>query len=97
LQDMRWFFNNKLRFANDAFTPADGQGICGVWDEQNSEAIWTVRAHKQLADWSNVGSYNVGSEVYYRPSVFSTFEQTGEIYVSLVNNNISLPTNTSTW
>ncbi len=97
LQDMRWFFNNKLRFANDAFTPADGQGICGVWDEQHSEAVWTVRAHKQLSTWSSIVTYGIGDEVFYQPSVYSTFEQTGEIYVSKVANNTSLPTVTTAW
>lgn len=49
--NMRSFFNNNLRFADLYNTPAHGEGIHGTWDDQNSEAIWTVRAHKEVPVW----------------------------------------------
>jgi hypothetical protein len=43
---MRIFFNKNLRWANDADTPADGFGITGVWDNDNSNYVFTVKAWK---------------------------------------------------
>jgi len=96
--NMRWFFNNYLQpFVNEALTPANGQGICGYWDDQNSEAVWTVRAMKQVQTYISEDIYEKFVEVFYQPSQYSTFEQTGEIYISLIDNNTSLPTDTTKW
>lgn len=53
IQFMRSFFNNNLRFAGLFDTPAAGTGIHGVWDDVNSEFIWTVRAWKSITEWGS--------------------------------------------
>jgi len=50
---MSSFFGEFLRFAGLYDTPADGLGIHGVWNDRNTEAIWTVRAWKTgIAEWT---------------------------------------------
>lgn len=97
LQNMKWFFNNYFRFADIAFTPADGNGICGGWDDMHEEAVWSVRAKKNVADWDSTTLYGLYDEVFYQPTTYSTFEQTGEIYISLVAGNTAPPTDTTKW
>jgi hypothetical protein len=98
LTDMMSFFQTNLIWVNNHDTPADGTGICGVWDEKKKEFVWTVRGKRTVAAWTtNNAPYAAGVLVSYRPSVFSTFEQTGEIYRSLQNNNSATPGNTVFW
>ncbi len=84
---MRSFFNNNLTFAGLYTTPSDGKGIHGVWDDVNSEFIWTVRANKDLPTWV-FGSYGIGAEFIYGQS---TFHEIPDIYVSLIINNTTTP------
>lgn len=93
VQFMRSFFNNNLRFAGLYDTPADGLGIHGVWDDENSEFIWTVRAHKNVPQWV-AGIYNVGDEVIYGAD---NFHEIPDIYVCHINGNNSVPSNGNGW
>lgn len=64
VEQMRWFANNYTRYAGLYDTPADGAGIHGVFDHQNNEFIWTVRAKKTgVQQWVNVNNYNQGDVV----------------------------------
>jgi hypothetical protein len=60
---MRTFFNNNLKWAQEAKTPADGFGICGVWDNNNKQFIYTVKAWRQVDNWSVAATYNQGAIV----------------------------------
>lgn len=60
---MRTFFNNNLKWAQEAKTPADGFGICGVWDNNNKQFIYTVKAWRQVDNWSVATTYNQGAIV----------------------------------
>lgn len=52
LRDMnRTFFNKYLKWAANADTPADGFGISGVWDNDNYNYIFTVKAWKPYKKW----------------------------------------------
>lgn len=52
LRDLnRTFFNRYLKWANNADTPADGYGISGTWDNDNSNYIFTVKAWKPYKQW----------------------------------------------
>jgi 3-phosphoglycerate kinase len=48
IKKMRTFFKKSLKWVGDYDTPADGKGICCVWDERNLEAIFTVRAKRKM-------------------------------------------------
>lgn len=65
-ENMRTFFNKNLNWVREAFTPADGYGICGVWDDNNKQFIFTVKGWKRVAEWGNAVVYNVGAEVIYQ-------------------------------
>jgi len=96
IEGMQSFFANNLRWVSTHDNPASGQGIAGVWDDRNFEALWTMRGHKNVSEWNSVIPYSVGSVVSYAPTVFSTYEQTGELYISLVNTNVGHNPQTST-
>lgn len=72
IHGMDSWFQNRLRYIKD--TPADGEGICGVWNERHKEAIWTVRGWKQgvevweepfnvLHDFTTFGAFRPYSNV----------------------------------
>jgi hypothetical protein len=50
--NMRLFFNKNLRWANVADTPADGFGITGVWDNDNSNYVFTIKAWRPVVQWN---------------------------------------------
>ena len=85
-KNMRSFFANNLTWVDDNDTPADGTGICGVWDTRYSKFIWTIRGNKDVPTWNDHDFYEVGNEVFYYPP-YTNFEETPTIYVSLTNNN----------
>jgi hypothetical protein len=73
------FFNNNLKWAGRYDTPADGNGIAGVWNERYQEAIYSVRGYRKTNSW--IGGrdefYNVGAvvnngliPVYGFPSIY---------------------------
>lgn len=47
--------------------------------------------------WASGSNYLENSIVAYTPTTFSTFNQTGEFYRSLINNNNLLPTDPAGW
>ena len=71
LRDLnRTFFNRHLKWANNADTPADGYGISGVWDNDNSNYIFTVKAWKPYKQWDANVTYLGGDG-----TIFGEIEQ----------------------
>lgn len=87
INGMKSFFANNLRWVVGKDTPADGDGICGVWQDRFSQAIWTIRGHMVTNDYASGTTYESGNVVFYRPVNFSTFEKTGELFISKLNTN----------
>ncbi len=87
IRGMRSWFANNLTWVDEKDTPADGQGIHGTFDDRFSEVIWTVRGKRTEPTYASGITYSQGQIVSFGPEIFSTFEQTGEIYVSLQNSN----------
>ncbi len=86
--DIQSFAANNSRLVFNYDTPAYNYGINGVWDDRYNEVVWTVRGQVQgLDDYSSGATYEENDVVKYIPSEFSTYEQTGEFYISLVGNN----------
>lgn len=82
IKGMQSFMANNLDWVVDNDTPADGTGICAVWNDRFAEANWTVRGRRDAQyTWSATTNYVVGSLVFYQPSIYSTFEETGELFV----------------
>ena len=88
IKGMQSFFANNLVWVDDKDTPADGQGICGVWNDRYAEIIWTMRGVRDFTPWSVAVPYPIGEYVSFIPTTFSTFEQTGEIFVSKAGFNV---------
>lgn len=55
------FFNNNLKWAGRLDTPADGEGITGVWNERYQEAIYSIRGYRRVFDWRG------GPRTYFDP------------------------------
>ncbi len=89
VHQMQSFFANNLKWVNGIDTPAAGQGICGVWDQRYKEAIWTVMGKiTGIPVYAGGTTYAINNVVQYTPAAFSTFEQSGEFYVSMSNGNV---------
>lgn len=93
------FLANNTNFIQLYDTPAHGEGIHGIWDESNREVIWTFRAKKSVPVWNPVfaqtNGYDIGDVVYYNGNITNEnyeWHQTGEFWVSQINNNSSSPT-----
>lgn len=86
IHGLQSFFANSLTWVIGKDTPANAQGICGVWDDRYIAAIWTVRGIRSFPVWDNQTPYVVGDTVSFVPSVFSTFEKTGEIYIAILDS-----------
>ena len=119
IKGMENFAANNLNWVVPNDTPADGEGIHGVWHQRMGEAIWFVRGKRGAVPtptffngvvtvpflpaiiqnafegipmiWLANCGYVADSIVFYVPTTFSTFEQTGEFWKSLVANNTSTP------
>lgn len=81
--NMRIFFNKYLRWAKGADTPADGFGVTGVWDNENSNYIFTVKAWKPYLKFVSGNSYVQGEGV-----IEGTIEQgVPQIWIALENTS----------
>jgi len=83
-----WFANNS-RYIYDWDTPALNYGISGVWDDRYNEVVWTFMGQKQDVPEYDAGTtYADNDVVKFTPAVFSTYEETGEFYISKQDGNI---------
>jgi len=96
IEGMQSFFANNLTWVNGKDNPTSGSGICSVFDDRNLQFLWTMRGHKIVADYNPSTTYNLYSEVF-DPNGTSTYERTGDIYISLKNNNTSPLSDVLSW
>lgn len=94
IKGMKSFFANNLQWVVGKDTPANGTGISSVWHDKFSQAIWTVRGHRITPlIWIHGAAFSItttiGDLFYYHPIpipspafVYSSFEQTGELFIS---------------
>lgn len=82
IKNMRTWTRKYLRWVDNAFTPAAGDGIHGIWSERTKEVIWTARGRRSVPLWENGVDYVAGSfiRVLDYEQQHRSFEQTGEIY-----------------
>lgn len=59
------FIRNAIRFAVGKDSPANNEGIHGVWDNIGRNYIVTCRAWKTELTWTNTTAYSVGDEVKF--------------------------------
>ena len=63
---MQTFLREYTQIVRNKLTPADGQGIHGIWDEQLNSYLITARAWTDAAsDWIQNGFYFVGGVVIF--------------------------------
>lgn len=83
------FLNDNLKWAQQNLKYTGnryGYGIYGVWDERFKEAIFTVRAAKDVDDWQIRQSYTANRSNFsvvrnYNQVQFSTFEESPDIFI----------------
>jgi len=99
IHGMQSFFANNLRFLNGVDTPANGAGICGVWDDRYAAILWTIIGKR--GEYNNYDSsihYTPNTVVFHQPGTYSTFNQTGEFYVAIQASQGYTPdTNPTYW
>jgi len=96
IKGMQSFFANNLTWVDGKDTPADGTGICGVWDDRYANAIWTARGIKAFnvaaglpifttwltaSSYPDIASYPLGVRVVFSTDPFNTF---GDIYENIL-------------
>jgi hypothetical protein len=80
--NMDSFFRSQSRFSFDRDTPADNQGVHGVWDESFRRYILTSRCRiENIQEYDSGSSYNAGDVVSYT-GLYQTYEQTGEYFMA---------------
>jgi len=84
---MKSFFANNLTWVEGKDTPADDQGIHGVYDQRFNNFIFTVRGRRAVQQWLIGVTYAAGDAVFDNTTNFSTFEQTGEVFISKLSGN----------
>lgn len=91
--DIDSFLANNTNFIQLFDKPAYGLGVHGIWDESNNEVVFTFRARKFIQEWVNGTRYSQGDVVFYNGNPVEVYDwhQTGEFYVSNINNNIFVP------
>jgi hypothetical protein len=73
IKGMQSFFANNLIWVDGYDTPANGAGICGVWDDRYANAIWTINGQNPtvtINNWSASTGVVVGDLVYYPTDPF---------------------------
>jgi hypothetical protein len=102
---LKSFFANNLTWVQGKDMPAHEEGIHGVYDQRFNNFIFTVRGRRVASQTWLPGTVfaTIGELVFYQSSVWSTFEQTGELFlVKFASTNITpvavyhLPTVVST-
>ncbi len=98
IRGMRSFFANSLDWVKGKDTPADDEGIHGVWDDRFSDVIWTVRGRKRITGYlASIGPILLGATTTQRKVLYSAGQavinsQTGEIYeASAGATNLNFP------
>ncbi len=88
INGLKTFFADNLTFAQLYDTPANNYGIHGVWHDRLGEAIWTVRALKDVDAFNPDTTYSIGDEVTQTGGTYYLgYEQLPQIYISLINSN----------
>ncbi len=85
--NMDAFFTNNMTWVFGKDTPANDEGIHGVWNEMFKEVIWTFRGRRVIAEFDPLADYAIGEVIYFQPSVYSTFNETGEFYTCIEDTN----------
>lgn len=82
---VRSWFNKNLNWVTED-TPANGLGICGVWNGEHSELIWTVRGRRTGFEYDDSIYYYDGDVIFF---VSSNFQQSPSFYIAGHNQTIA--------
>lgn len=87
IKNITAFLAHNLTWANEATTPAYGNGICGITDERYGEAIVTVRAWRpNIEEYDNATEYSLNDVVQYADTPFYQFNFEGiPIFYQYIN------------
>ena len=86
VHNMNGFIDKNTKWVSERFTPADDEGIRGVWNDERKEYIWTVRGRNTTKERYNPRQYyNQGDTVYADDNI----EQVPKVYIALQNTAIN--------
>jgi len=89
VHNINGFVEKNTKWVDLRRTPADDEGIRGVWNDQRKEYIWTIRGFKTNKELYNPRKYYaLGDSVY----VYEGLKQTPNIYKAIQNTQISVST-----
>lgn len=96
INGMKSFFANNLKFLWNEDRPANGLGICSVFNQRYREAMWTMRAfNPDVDDWASDGIYTNGDVVSY--GTHEWYPEIPNFYVAIAPSENILPTDTDYW
>lgn len=96
INGMKSFFANNLKFLWNEDRPANGLGICSVFNQRYREAMWTMRAfNPDVDDWASDGVYTNGDVVSY--GVHEWYPEIPNFYIAIAPSENILPTDTDYW
>ena len=96
INGMKSFFANNLKWVWNEDRPANGLGICSVFDQRYREAMWTFRGfNPDIPQWSEDSLYEEGAVVSY--GTHSWYSDIPNFYTATVESEGVLPTDTDYW
>jgi len=93
VHNINGFVDKNTKWADIRFTPADREGIRGVWNDERKEYIWTITAYRTNKKRFNPRRYyNSGDSIWnyvstQSPDVFNALRSTKQIIGSTVTNS----------
>jgi hypothetical protein len=96
INGMKSFFANNLKWLWNEDRPANGLGICSVFNQRYREAMWTMRAYNpDVQDWEGDAIYNIGEVVSY--GTHPWYSDIPAFYIATAPSENNLPTDTDYW
>ena len=80
VHNINGFVDKNTKWVDLRHTPADDEGIRGVWNDERKEYIWTIRGFKTNRERFNPRKYYAAGDSVW---VYEGFQQTPTIYKAL--------------
>jgi len=80
VHNINGFVDKNTKWVDLRHTPADDEGIRGVWNDERKEYIWTIRGFKTNRERFNPRKYYAAGDSVW---VYEGFQQTPNIYKAL--------------
>lgn len=95
VQNFESFTYNNLKWTIQWDSPIIYGGVSAVWNPRYSEAIWVVKARRDMPGWvlpdDPSTAYDTGAVVYFLNPSSKRTNPSGALWISLIDNNMHMP------